>query len=196
MQSGSSKILKLMQRRYTRDHYQGRVEMIKRLMPDACIGADVIVGFPGETEEDFEETFEFIRSLDVSYLHVFTYSERPGTKAASMPLSIAVHERRGRNERLRILSHKKLRAFYDSQLGKRVDVVLEGRSINCEPEATSTSEGYTDNYVRVRFEQAISPEVTQVEALLGKIQDDIVTGQMIEVLSTRRAPHLELPILA
>jgi threonylcarbamoyladenosine tRNA methylthiotransferase MtaB len=196
MQSGSPRILKLMQRRYNRDHYQGRVEMIKRSMPGACLGADVIVGFPGETEEEFEETFEFIRALDVSYLHVFTYSERPGTKAATMAPSIDVHERRERNERLRILSEKKLRAFHESQIGKRVEVVLEGRNINCTPQITSITEGYTDNYVRVRFDQAIAPEITRVQAMLTTIDGEHVIGDMIDVLSTRRVSSFELTVLA
>lgn len=196
LQSGSPRILKLMQRRYNRDHYEGRVEMIKRLMPDACIGADVIVGFPGEMAEEFEETIGFVRAVDLSYLHVFTYSERPGTKAASMPSSIDVHERRERNERLRILSEKKLRAFYESQIGKTTEVVLEGRSINCEPQAPAITEGYSDNYVRVRFDDPIGAEITRVEATLHDIMGGTAIGQVLNVLSTRRASTLELPVLA
>jgi threonylcarbamoyladenosine tRNA methylthiotransferase MtaB len=196
MQSGSAKILKLMQRRYNREHYRRRVEKIKSLVPDACIGADVIVGFPGETDQDFEDTYEFIASLDVSYLHVFTYSERPGTKASTMPNSIEVHARRERNERLRILSEKKLRAFYESQVGKSVDVVLEGRSINSGDASLAINEGYSDNYLRVAFENAIAPEVTSVKARITEIDTERMTGEMTDILSTR-VPHMfELPILA
>jgi len=170
--------------------------MIKQLMPDACIGADVIVGFPGETSADFEDTYEFIASLDVSYLHVFTYSERPGTKASLMSEAIDVHERRERNERLRILSEKKLRAFYQTQIGKTLDVVLEGRSVNCTNDDTAVSEGYSDNYVRVKLSNEVANEVTSVRATLSSIEQDHMTGEMIDILTTRASRTLELPILA
>lgn len=196
MQSGSPKILKLMQRRYNRELYRSRVELIKQLAPDACIGADVIVGFPGETTEEFEETYQFITSLDLSYLHVFTYSERPGTKASSMTDRIDVYERRERNERLRILSEKKLRAFYETQIGKSVDVVLEGRSINCSNEETAINEGYSGNYVRVKLASSIPRDITSVRSLLTDIHGEHMIGEMIDILSTRRSRTLELPVLA
>jgi threonylcarbamoyladenosine tRNA methylthiotransferase MtaB len=184
-----------MQRRYNREHYRSRVELIKQLMPNACVGADVIVGFPGETDEDFEETYQFIASLDMSYLHVFTYSERPGTKASLMPARIDVHERRERNERLRILSEKKLRAFYETQIGHQVDVVLEGRSINCSGE-NAINEGYSDNYVRVKFANDIPSNITSVLASLTAIDVEHMNGEMIDILSTRSSHTIELPILA
>lgn len=196
MQSGSPRILRLMQRRYNREHYRHRIETIKQHIPDACIGADVIVGSPGETNEDFEETYKFISSLDLSYLHVFTYSERPGTKAAAMVERVDVHERRDRNERLRILGDKKLRAFYESQLGGAVDVVLEGRSVNCSNEASAVDEGYSDNYVRVDLARHFASNITSVKVKLLGIDDAHMTGEVIDILSTRSSRTIELPILA
>lgn len=144
LQSGCNKILKAMRRRYLREWYASRVEKIKKEMPHACIGVDVIVGFPGETENDFIDSYHFIRDLDVSYLHVFTYSERSGTPAADLPGSIDIGERRRRNKMLRILSDKKKRAFYQSFKGKNRDVLFEGMSV----EGKMT--GYTDNYIQVQ----------------------------------------------
>ena len=112
LQSGSDKILKAMQRRYLTPLYTSRVASIKKYMSHACIGVDVIVGFPGETEEDFKETFNFLKDLDISYLHIFTYSERVNTPAAEIEEPIPMSIRRERNEMLRILSEKKKRAFY------------------------------------------------------------------------------------
>ena len=116
LQSGSDKILKLMKRRYLRSLYESRVKKIKDVMPDCCIGVDVIVGFPGETEDDFLETYDFINSMDVSYLHVFTYSERDNTDAVFLPNMVAIEHRKRRNKMLRILSEKKLRFFYEKNI--------------------------------------------------------------------------------
>jgi threonylcarbamoyladenosine tRNA methylthiotransferase MtaB len=143
LQSGSNKILKLMKRRYLRELYQSRVEAIKEVMPHACIGVDVIVGFPGETEEDFIETYNFLLDLDVSYLHVFTYSERANTPAAEMIDTVSMEIRRHRNERLRILSQKKLRHFYTQFLGEKRKVLFEHHT-----DETLMS-GFTDNYIKV-----------------------------------------------
>ncbi|MCB0476496.1 MAG: radical SAM protein, partial [Flavobacteriaceae bacterium] len=118
LQSGNNKQLRQMRRRYLRELYAERVAKIKELMPHACIGVDVIVGFPGETEEDFLETYRFINELDVSYLHVFTYSERPNTPAIEMDGEVDVEERRRRNQMLTILSEKKRRYFYEQHLGQ------------------------------------------------------------------------------
>src|SRR6185503_4816422 len=112
LQSGSNKILKLMRRRYQRELYASRVEKIKSIMPHCCIGVDVIVGFPGETHEDFLETYQFLNELDISYLHVFTYSERDNTLAASMENSVNPKDRAERSKMLHILSDKKRRKFY------------------------------------------------------------------------------------
>src|SRR5258706_498323 len=143
LQSGSNKILKLMRRRYQRELYTARVEKIKSLMPHCCIGVDVIVGFPGETREDFLETYLFLNELDISYLHVFTYSERENTLAAEMPNSVAMSERHERSRMLHILSDKKLRAFYESSLGKEFSVLFENDI------EEGQMHGFTENYVRV-----------------------------------------------
>ena len=144
LQSGSDKILGLMRRRYRRDLYQSRANLIKELMPHACIGCDVIVGFPGETENDFLETYRFISDLDISYLHVFTYSERPDTSAVSMQEPVPIPERKRRNKMLRILSEKKLNSFYRMNEGRTVNVLWEHENRN------GMMEGYSENYIRVK----------------------------------------------
>lgn len=144
LQSGSDKILKSMKRRYLSSLYTERISQIKAIMPDACIGADVIVGYPGETEEDFLDTYHFLSSSVVSYLHVFTYSERPNTEATDMDEIVPGAIRSKRSKMLRALSVKKRRAFYESQLGKTHTVLFEGE--NKEGYIT----GFTENYVKVR----------------------------------------------
>lgn len=148
LQSGNDKQLRMMRRRYTRDLYADRVAAIKQRMPHACIGVDVIVGFPGETEEDFLETVDFIGSLPISYLHVFTYSERANTPAAEMEGVIPMHERRMRNEQLRLLSVRKRRAFYEEHLGTIRPVLFEN---DRNGEVWS---GFTDNYIEVSVNRA------------------------------------------
>ncbi|WP_038032806.1 tRNA (N(6)-L-threonylcarbamoyladenosine(37)-C(2))-methylthiotransferase MtaB [Thermonema rossianum] len=143
LQSGSNKILKQMYRRYQRELYADRVATIRRYMPHACIGVDVIVGFPGETEEDFLETYQFLNELEVSYLHVFPYSERANTPAASMPGRLPERERKRRADMLRILSEKKRRYFYEQQLGKQATVLFE------EEVKAGKMFGFTEQYVRV-----------------------------------------------
>ncbi len=145
LQSGNNKQLTAMRRRYRRELYAERVAHIKQLMPHCCIGVDVIVGFPGETEEDFLETYRFINELDVSYLHVFTYSERPNTPAAEMPDVVPMHERRKRNEMLTILSEKKKRFFYEKFMGETRPVLFENSS------TPGMMSGFTDNYVRIEM---------------------------------------------
>lgn len=146
LQSGSNKILKLMRRRYLRELYAERVEKIKTAIPDACIGVDIIVGFPGESEEDFLETYHFLNELNVSYLHVFTYSERPNTLAIEMDGSVSPSERTKRSKMLRTLSEKKRRFFYDAFIGETKEVLfekdVEGGKIH----------GFTDNYIRVAID--------------------------------------------
>ena len=146
LQSGSDKILKLMRRRYKRELYTERVTKIKALMPHCCIGVDVIVGFPGETEEDFLETYNFLNELDITYLHVFTYSERANTLAAEMEDSVPMQERRRRNEMLTILSEKKKQFFYRKHLGESRPVLFE----KSKTEGKMT--GFTDNYIRIETE--------------------------------------------
>ncbi|MEJ8756593.1 tRNA (N(6)-L-threonylcarbamoyladenosine(37)-C(2))-methylthiotransferase MtaB [Pontibacter sp. H259] len=143
LQSGSNKILKLMRRRYQRELYADRVATIKALMPHCCIGVDVIVGFPGETEEDFIETYNFINGLDVSYLHVFPYSERENTLAPEMPGKVSIKERNRRADMLRILSEKKKRFFYEQNIGREFTVLFE------DDVKDGVMEGWTENYVRV-----------------------------------------------
>jgi threonylcarbamoyladenosine tRNA methylthiotransferase MtaB len=145
LQSGNDKQLRDMRRRYRRELYAERVANIKKWMPHACIGCDVIVGFPGETEADFLETYQFIQDLDVSYLHVFTYSERANTPAAEMPGVVSVEERRRRNQALRGLSEMKRRAFYQQHLGTVRPVLFE------QHRDAALLSGFTDNYVKIEI---------------------------------------------
>lgn len=144
LQSGSDKILRLMRRRYKKELYAERVKMIKNKMPHACIGADVIVGFPGETQEDFLETYTFLKDLDVSYLHIFTYSERANTEAVGLPGVVDFAERKKRNKMLRILSEKKRNLFYNSHIGNELEVLFE------EENRDGFMSGYTENYIRLK----------------------------------------------
>ena len=144
LQSGSDKILSLMRRRYKRELYSDRVAKIKQLMPDCCIGVDIIVGFPGETREDFIDTYNFLNELNVSYLHVFTYSERENTLASEMSGSVPGSTRAERSKMLHILSDKKRRAFYETQLNKIEEVLFEGDIKD------GFMHGFTRNYVKVK----------------------------------------------
>ena len=143
LQSGSNRILRLMRRRYQRELYAGRVAKIREVMPDCCVGVDVIVGFPGETHDDFLETYKFLNELDISYLHVFTYSERENTAAATMPEVIPGNVRADRSKMLHILSDKKRRKFYDDNLGKEFNVLFENDIED------GMMHGFTGNYIRV-----------------------------------------------
>ncbi|OGU76929.1 MAG: tRNA (N(6)-L-threonylcarbamoyladenosine(37)-C(2))-methylthiotransferase MtaB [Ignavibacteria bacterium RBG_16_34_14] len=146
LQSGSSKILKLMKRRYKTDDYSELIYKCKNKIPDLGIGVDVIVGFPGETEEDFLQTYNFLNELPVSYLHVFTYSERPDTKAIEIENPVDIYERRKRNNMLRILSEKKRYKFYKEMIGKDLDVLFETENFN------DKIKGFSSNYVRVSLD--------------------------------------------
>jgi len=149
LQSGSDAVLKLMQRRYTRDLYQERVDLIKKIMPHACIGVDVIVGSPGETKDYFKESLEFIHALDIAYLHVFTYSERAATKALTIKPIVPMQERHERNKILRNLSYQKLQYFTESQRGATRKVLFESPKVDKENEGMLMLEGFTDNYIKV-----------------------------------------------
>jgi threonylcarbamoyladenosine tRNA methylthiotransferase MtaB len=149
LQSGSDAVLKLMQRRYTHDLYQERVDLIKKIMPHACIGVDVIVGSPGETEDYFKESLEFIHALDIAYLHVFTYSERAATKALTIKPIVPIQKRHERNKILRNLSYQKLQYFTESQRGATRKVLFESPKVNKENEGMLMLEGFTDNYIKV-----------------------------------------------
>lgn len=166
LQSGSDDLLKKMKRRYLTKLYKERVNKIREVMPHAAIGVDVIVGFPGETEERFMETYHFLNELPISYLHVFTYSERENTEAAEMEGVVPIPERKRRNKMLRILSEKKKMSFYQTQLGKTLPVLWEHEN------KEGKMYGFTENYVRVQkdFDQAF---VNQIEFLkLEKIEAD------------------------
>jgi threonylcarbamoyladenosine tRNA methylthiotransferase MtaB len=143
LQSGSNRILGLMRRRYRRELYADKVKQIKTLMPHCAIGVDVIVGFPGESDSDFKETFDFLHSLDISYLHVFTYSERDNTHALSIKPVVPVNTRHERNKILRNLSYMKMQYFIGQHIGQTRKVLFEGQDKN------GMMEGYTDNYIKV-----------------------------------------------
>lgn len=159
LQSGSDKILKMMKRRYLSNLYVSRVEKIKSVMPHCCIGVDVIVGFPGETDEDFLETYRFLNELDISYLHVFTYSERANTEAPEMGDSVPMKIRHQRSKMLRTLSEKKKRKFYEENLG-RIDTVLFEEDIE-----NGMMHGFTDNYVRIaaKYDPILINELKRVK---------------------------------
>ena len=166
LQSGSDTLLKLMKRRYLKETYDNRVEAIKNKMPNACIGVDVIVGFPGETDELFLETYNYLNELDISYLHVFTYSERPNTEAFDMEGVVPKKVRAKRSKMLRGLSVKKRRAFYESQLGNDLTVLFESENKD------GFIHGFTQNYVKVKTPW--NPELvnTLQEITLTEIDED------------------------
>ncbi len=158
LQSGSNELLKSMRRKYLRELYAEKVNTIKNLMPHCSIGVDVIVGYPGETEELFLETYNFINELDVSYLHVFPYSERKNTTAAKLKEKVHQFKRNDRTEMLRILSEKKRHAFYDKFVGKSFNVLLENE------EKDGKMYGFTENYIKVEvdYDPLLINEITQV----------------------------------
>lgn len=159
LQSGSNKILKAMHRRYLRELYAERVAKIKSLMPHCCIGADVIVGFPSETQEDFLDTYHFLNELDVSYLHVFTYSERDNTAALAINEVVPQQQRQERSKMLHILSDKKRRHFYEQNVGRVATVLFEKHIAN------GMMEGFTENYIRVvaKYDPLLINELKMVE---------------------------------
>jgi len=167
LQSGSDKVLKLMRRRYLRELYANRIHKIKTLMPECCIGVDVITGFPGETGTDFLDTYQFLTALDISYLHVFTYSERDQTEALHLGNVVPMGERKRRNKMLRILSQKKLHHFYEQHIGKTFKVMFETENKN------GMLHGFTENYIKVKtaFDPALVRQVADVELL--SIDDDM-----------------------
>ena len=176
LQSGSNVLLKAMKRRYQRELYADRVTKIKSLMPDCCIGVDVIVGFPGETEELFLESYHFLNQLNISYLHVFTYSERENTEAISMAGKVPMAERKRRNKMLRVLSAKKLRAFYATQKGKTAEVLFEHEQKN------EFMYGFTQNYVKVKmpFDQTLCNQ--KMEVMLQDFDED---GNMLASMTNK-----------
>lgn len=182
LQSGSNKILRLMRRRYARELYAERVAMIRSSMPDCCIGVDVITGFPGETHEDFLDTYQFLQSLDISYLHVFTYSERPNTVAIELPGAVPQSIREERTTQLRSLSEKKRRAFYEQHQHTTRPVLFE------EETDGQWMFGFTDNYIRVKtqYDPLLVNEIAMVT--LGEI--DAEGHVMAEAIHTREDQQL------
>jgi len=180
LQSGSDKILGLMRRRYNSNLYASRIEKIKKLMPDACIGVDVITGFPSETEEDFLTTYNFIQDLPVSYLHVFTYSERANTTAIRINEVVPLPERQKRTKMLNILSDKKRRAFYESQIGKTKTVLFETEEDN------NRMSGFTENYVKINVPFSTELPNTFSSVRLTSINGDgHMNAELINQLSNK-----------
>ncbi len=179
LQSGSNKVLGLMKRRYRRELYIERVNKIKQLIPHCCIGVDVIVGHPGETEEDFIETYNFLNDLDISYLHVFTYSERENTAALSIKPVVALNKRSERSKMLHILSEKKRRYFYEENLGKNFKVLFEDDVENGQ------MQGFTENYIRVtaKYDPILINESKEVH-LVSINPEMLVEVNEVEVFET------------
>ena len=177
LQSGCNKILALMRRRYKREVYAERVTKIKTLMPDCCIGVDVIVGFPGETQEDFLDTYNFLNELNVSYLHVFTYSERENTAAAEMKGAVPGALRAERSKMLHILSEKKRRAFYQTQVGKSSRVLFEADHKN------GFMHGFSQNYVKVRapYDPLLINDIKQVKFENIASDGDMEISESVEI---------------
>ena len=166
LQSGSDLLLKAMRRKYTTDLYRERIETIKNCRPDACIGVDVIVGFPGETDELFMETVNFLKELPISYLHVFTYSERANTTAVKLGDPVPMSVRKERSRQLHILSDKKKRQFYEEQIGTNRTLLVE------QEENEGWHEGFTENYIKVKLPIETDRQNTFVNVQLTEIDRD------------------------
>ncbi len=180
LQSGSNKILKKMKRRYLTDLYTDRVTKIKTLMPTCCIGVDVIVGFPGETDEEFLKTYEFLNKLDISYLHVFTYSERANTEAIELNHIVPLKKRNERSKMLRGLSEKKKRYFYESQLSTKAKVLFED-DVN-----DGLIHGFTENYIRVaaKYDPLLINEIRNVELIDFNKEGNVTVTEAETILAT------------
>lgn len=181
LQSGSNDVLKKMKRRYLTPLYLSRVNKIREMIPDACIGVDVIVGFPGETEEKFLETYNFLAELPISYLHVFTYSERDNTEAVEMDGVVLIQERKKRNKMLRILSEKKKMAFYQTQIGKTLPVLWE------HDEKNGMMFGFTNNYIRVQkpFSPSSRNQIEMVRLEKISIDGSVIVSNSFEEFLTK-----------
>ncbi len=172
LQSGSDSILQSMKRRYNTDLYNSRVEYIKKLIPDCCIGVDVIVGYPGESEDHFEQTKSFIESMDISYLHVFSYSQRQDTLAASLTNQVTKENKDYRSKTLHILSNKKRTKFYNQYINTVRPVLVE-QSIN------GKIQGFTDNYIKVNIDKNLSCQNTIISVLLNDNKGSYIQGEII-----------------
>lgn len=174
LQSGSNKILKMMRRKYLKELYAERVAHIKEKMPHACIGVDVIVGFPGETDEDFMETYRFLNELPVSYLHVFTYSERPNTTAIKLENPVSKEKRSERSKMLHILSDKKKRFFYEQFLDEKAKVLLEAE------QHEGFLNGFTENYIKVKvpFEEGLENTIQEI-SIKTIDSENVAEGELV-----------------
>lgn len=177
LQSGSNKLLKTMRRKYLRELFADRIHSIKSKNPDTCIGVDVIVGFPGETDEDFMETIDFLKDLEISYLHVFTYSERANTTAVKLGDPVPMNIRKQRSKQLHILSNKKKRAFYETNVGKTGTVLFE------QEESEGVMYGFTENYVKVKLPYDAALTNTFQKVQLDEIdRDGIMKCTVLETI--------------
>lgn len=173
LQSGSNKVLKLMQRRYKTEDYKELIHKAAEKIENVGIGVDVIVGFPGETEDDFLETYNFLKELPISYLHVFTYSERPDTKAIDMPGQVDVIERKRRNNMLRILSEKKRNEFYRKMIDKELTVLFENENVN------GFMKGFSSNYMRVKYPFIENLKNQFAKIKIKELDENIATAELI-----------------
>ncbi|PIW69377.1 MAG: tRNA (N(6)-L-threonylcarbamoyladenosine(37)-C(2))-methylthiotransferase MtaB [Ignavibacteriales bacterium CG12_big_fil_rev_8_21_14_0_65_30_8] len=183
LQSGSSDVLKFMQRRYSNKYYSSLIKKLKNKIPDVGIGVDLIVGTPGETKDHFNQTHKFLTDLPVSYLHVFTYSERPNTKAVEMPGKVNIVERKRRNKILRILSERKKQIFYNEMVGKNLEVLFESEN------SGKTIKGFSSNYVRVENKYNNYLANTFCKINIKEVESDICRGKII---SNKKAVDLSL----
>ena len=183
LQSGSSDVLKFMQRRYSNKYYSSLIKKLKNKIPDVGIGVDLIVGTPGETKDHFNQTHKFLTDLPVSYLHVFTYSERPNTKAVEMPGKVNIVERKRRNKILRILSERKKQIFYNEMVGKNLEVLFESEN------SGDTIKGFTSNYVRVENDYLPDISNTFCKIKISETNSKICRGSII---ANKRAIDLSI----
>lgn len=190
LQNGTDEILKKMRRRYTSSDYKKLIYSIREKSPDAGIGVDVIVGFPGETEELFEQNFNFIHELPVSYLHVFTYSERPNTPSIDFPGRVEPRIRYSHSDRLRILGQMKKSAFYQSQRGQVRKMLVEGSIEN------NKLSGYTDTYVRIEVPYHPSLENSIVNIRIGDFNGETCEGEIVSVESPATPISIEIPLVS
>ena len=188
LQSGSDGVLRVMRRRYNTRRFRERIDTLLDAVPDCGIGIDVIVGSPGETEERFKEAYRFLVDIPFEYLHVFTYSERPGTDALDLPEQVAPEDRTRRGRMLRTLSQKKRRAFYQSQLGRTLDVLLE------KPDDDGMISGFTGNYVRVAVPYAPGLDNQLLPVQLDRIDRGVVRGTLVGE-AAERAAYVALPVV-
>lgn len=172
LQSGSDALLKNMRRRYTTEFYRKRIEKIKNVMPNCCIGVDVIVGFPGETEKEFQDTCDFLSDLDISYLHVFTYSERSGTDAVTFKNAVPMHKRKARSKNLHQLSESKKSDFYAKHLNTTSKILFESYS-------DGWVEGWSENYIRVKVPGDVSMINTIESVKLAKFESTAIEGEIL-----------------